>query len=238
MKPILFNTEMVRAILDGRKTVTRRVVKPQPDRVYSGGNVELRCHADGPHKDEWHCYRESPPLDKVVNSPWGGQISPPFQAGDTLYVRETWAYVSDWINVDPDVGIFDGYIYKADWKEKEHPKWRPSINMPKEAARIFLQVTDVYPQRLQNMTEDDVCDEGAEKIISWCEHIDYSVVPPEPCYNTLQCKDCIIFYSYPELFGKMVWNPTIKKKDMPLYGWGANPWVWVIKFERCEIDVK
>lgn len=108
--------------------------------------------------------------------------------------------------------------------------------MPKEAARIFLRVTDVRAQRLQSMTEDDVCDEGAEKIISRCEHIDYSVVPPEPCYNTRQCKDCIIFYSYPELFGKMVWNPTIKKKDLPLYGWEANPWVWVVAFERIERD--
>ena len=225
MKPILFNTEMVRAILDGRKTVTRRVVKPQPDRVYSGGNVELRCHTDGPHKDEWHCYRESPPLDKVVNSPWGGQISPPFQVGDTLYVRETWAYVSDWINVDPDVGIFDGYIYKADWKEKEHPKWRPSIHMPKEAARIFLRVTDVRARRLRDMTNEDAEREGAltDERLTIEEEAGLVGLPT----STLR-----------EYFGRHIWDRTIKEKDVPLYGWEANPWVWVIKFERCEIDVK
>lgn len=225
MKPILFNTEMVRAILDGRKTVTRRVVKPQPDRVYSGGNVELRCHTDGPHKDEWHCYRESPPLDKVVNSPWGGQISPPFQVGDTLYVRETWAYVSDWINVDPDVGIFDGYIYKADWKEKEHPKWRPSIHMPKEAARIFLRVTDVRARRLRDMTNEDAEREGAltDERLTIEEEAGLVGLPT----STLR-----------EYFGRHIWDRTIKEKDVPLYGWEANPWVWVIEFERCEIDVK
>ena len=225
MKPILFNTEMVRAILDGRKTVTRRVVKPQPDRVYSGGNVELRCHTDGPHKGEWHCYRELPPLDKVVNSPWGGQISPPFQVGDTLYVREAWAYVSDWINVDPDVGIFDGYIYKADWKEKEHPKWRPSIHMPKEAARIFLRVTDVRARRLRDMTNEDAEREGAltDERLTIEEEAGLVGLPT----STLR-----------EYFGRHIWDRTIKEKDMPLYGWEANPWVWVIKFERCEIDVK
>ena len=225
MKPILFNTEMVKAILDGRKTVTRRVVKPQPDRVYSGWNVELRCHTDGPHKDEWHCYRESPPLDKVVNSPWGGQISPPFQVGDTLYVRETWAYVSDWINVDPDVGIFDGYIYKADWKEKEHPKWRPSIHMPKEAARIFLRVTDVRARRLRDMTNEDAEREGAltDERLTIEEEAGLVGLPT----STLR-----------EYFGRHIWDRTIKEKDVPLYGWEANPWVWVIEFERCEIDVK
>lgn len=227
MKPILFNTEMVRAILDGRKTVTRRVVKPQPDRVYSGGNVELRCHTDGPHKGEWHCYRELPPLDKVVNSPWGGQIRPPFQAGDTLYVRETWAYVSDWINVDPDVGILDGYIYKVDWdaEECEHPRWRPSIHMPKEAARIFLRVTDVRARRLRDMTNEDAEREGAltDERLTIEEEAGLVGLPT----STL----C-------EYFGRHIWDRTIKEKDVPLYGWEANPWVWVIKFERCEIDVK
>ena len=216
---------MVRAILDGRKTVTRRVVKPQPDRVYSGGNVELRCHTDGPHKGEWHCYRESPPLDKVVNRTWGGQIKPPFQVGDTLYVRETWAYVSDWINVDPDVGIFDGYIYKADWKEKEHPKWRPSIHMPKEAARIFLRVTDVRARRLRDMTNEDAEREGAltDERLTIEEEAGLVGLPT----STLR-----------EYFGRHIWDRTIKEKDVPLYGWEANPWVWVIEFERCEIDVK
>ena len=233
MKPILFNTEMVRAILNGRKTATRRLIKPHYKEDEGGFQVctNKKTGERWVEKSDWDEGSFDPPR----------YITPLYMPGDILYVREAWAYVSDWINLYPDVKIFDGYvykadwyIYKADWKEKEHPKWRPSIHMPKEAARIFLRVTDVRAQRLQSMTEDDVCDEGAEKIISWCEHIDYSVVPPEPWYNTRQCKDCIIFYSYPELFGKMVWNPTIKKKNLPLYGWEANPWVWVIEFEQCK----
>lgn len=254
MKPILFNIEMVRAILDGRKTVTRRVVKPQPDRVYSGGNVELRCHTDGPHKGEWHCYRESPPLDKVLNSPWGGQIIPPVFVGDILYVRETWNYgyiessdaelstecwfEGQWKASDELISAQSRYYYKAgcDPDLLTFMKWRPSIHMPKEAARIFLRVTDVRAERLHDMTEDDVCAEGAEKIINSCEHMDFSVEPPEPCYNASPCKDCIIDYSYPELFGKMVWDSTIKKNDLARYGWEANPWVWVIEFERMGRD--
>ena len=230
MKPILFNAEMVRAILDGRKTVTRRVVKPQPGDVYSGGNVELRRHTDGPHKGEWHCYQESPPLDKRTNRPWGGQIKSPYQDGDILYVRETWAK-----NENPNSNNFGGYEYRADYLGAhccDLIDWSPSIYMPKEAARIFLRVTDIRVERLQDMTEDDVCAEGVESIIRSCEHMDFSVVPPELCYNTNQCKDCIINYSYQELFGKMVWDATIKKKELPRYGWKANPWVWVIAFEK------
>lgn len=236
MKPILFNTEMVRAILDDRKTVTRRVVKPQPGGVYSGGNVELRRHTDGPHKGEWHCYRESPPLDKWTNRPWGGQIKPPYQDGDILYVRETWAYGAGKISKD-------NIIYKADrvndisrMLADVEGRWRASIHMPKEAARIFLRVTDVRAERLQDITEDDVCAEGVERIINSCEYMDFVTDPPELCYNVNPCKDCIINYSYPELFGKMVWDATIKKRDLPRYGWEANPWVWCIEFERVERD--
>lgn len=243
MKPILFNTEMVRAILDGRKTVTRRVVKPQPDRVYSGGNVELRCHTDGPHKDEWHCYRELPPLDKVVNSPWGGQIKPPYQIGDILYVRETWNIN----NLDYENNRL-GIIYKAsknimdsfrwilvsdsifDKYEKtvaasNYAVWRPSIHMPKEAARLFLRVVDVRAERLRDITNTDAEREGAltEERLRIEEEAGVVGLP---------------VYPLREYFGRYIWDRTIKVKDMPLYGWEANPYVWVIKFERCEIDVK
>ena len=89
MKPILFNTEMVRAILDGRNTQTRRLVKPQPNVAYKGG-AEIRQHLDGYHKGEWHYYRENPPLDKMANSPWGAGIVQRIHPGDVLWVRETW----------------------------------------------------------------------------------------------------------------------------------------------------
>ena len=220
IKPILFNTEMVKAILDGRKTQTRRVIK---DKYFN-------------------------PL--ISDHKWRSPVDP----GDILWVRETWN-VNNLREKDP--GEFEvGFIYAASeappngfrWvktSEENYKKyedgmswhfsgWRPSIHMPKEAARIFLQVKGVHAERLQDIDEDGVCDEGAERIISSCEHMDYGVMPPEPCFNVNPCKDCIINHSYPELFGKMVWDKTIKHADLPRYGWDANPLVWVFEFERTE----
>lgn len=233
MKPIIFNTEMVRAILDGRKTVTRRVVKPQPGRVYTGGNVELRRHTDGPHKGEWHCYRESPPLDKWTKRPWGGQIKPPYQVGDVLYVRETWKSATGDYSYG-GYGLFDTYVYKADGKAKEdypvyslmvEERWRPSIHMPKEAARIFLRVTDIRAERLQSIDEDGAIAEGC-----------VPVVCPD-CYGCGgRCPSCNGTGAIEPAMLDFVdtWNSTLKKKDLPLYGWEADPWVWVIEFERVE----
>lgn len=218
MKPILFNTEMVRAIMDGRKTVTRRVVKPQPGYVYTGGNVELRRRTDGPHKGEWHCYRESPPLDKWVNSPWGGQIAPPYKPGDILYVRETW-------NTTDDCGLFPPwpstgihYMYLADAPESQaakDAKWRPSIHMPKAAARIFLRVTDVRAERLQCIDEDGAIAEGCVPVIC-----------PD-CYGFGgRCPYCNGSGAIEPAMLDFVdtWYSTIKEKDLPQYGWEANPW--------------
>lgn len=223
MKPILFNTEMVRAILDGRKTVTRRVVKPQPGYVYAGGNVELRRHTDGPHKGEWHCYRESPPLDKWVNSPWGVRIDPPYKPGDILYVRETWIK-----NENPNGDNFGKYEYRADYQGahcQDLITWRPSILMPKAAARIFLRVTDIRAERLQCIDEDGAIAEGC-----------VPVVCPE-CYGFGgRCPDCNGSGAIEPAMLDFVdtWNSAIKERDLPLYGWEANPWVWVTEFERVE----
>lgn len=254
-KPILFNTEMVRAILEGRKTVTRRVIKPRYRDDENGWTVCINSYThlvdDVAYTDEEGACTRS--------------MKPPYQVGDILYVRETWR---------PTIGAMHtmsrdgkrivytsdehvGYEYKAHcfgvsdfyfpdgFKESEdyehmseiisHGNWHPSIYMPKEAARIFLKVTDVRVERLQDMTEDDVCSEGAEKLICSCEHTDYTVVPPEPCFNTCNaCRDCIIDHSYQELFGRQIWDSTIKKNDLDRYGWDANPWVWVIEFERMK----
>ena len=118
-KPILFSTPMVQALLDGRKTMTRRVIKPQPDCPYVGF-------------DNW--------CDSPKNAERLGKVRRmPLAPGDILWVRETWCNISDWTCVDPSVGLPDGFIYKADWHTRlEHPRWRPSIFMPREAARLFL----------------------------------------------------------------------------------------------------
>lgn len=125
MKPIRFNTEMVRAILDNRKTVTRRVVKPQHLRVL-----------DSPYHKE---HPETP--DKVLLE---RLCRPPYLLGDLLYVRETWC--------QPAAHTF---WYKAD-STVQNIKWRPSIHMPREAARIFLRVTDVRVERLQAETPEKI----------------------------------------------------------------------------------
>lgn len=191
IKPILFNTEMVRAILEGRKSCTRRVLK-QPFEVHPNGYITK------PRGTERLC-----------------PYIPPYQPGDILYVRETCFYDGQKYN--------DGqkYIYRADYPwpdgkwycdDKEiKMKWRPSIHMPKEAARIFLKVTNVRVEKLQNITSKEICSEGVE--------VEYPHV-----LNGEEKR-----YAFSAL-----WNSTIKKSDLDTYGWDANPWVWVIEFERCE----
>lgn len=212
--PILFNTDMVRAILDGRKTVTRRVVKPaNPFR-----NKEGYCQGNGLWIDGYS--KDDEPnghiKDYSVSSCWWPKRSyiekyAPYQPGDILYVRETWS---------PVFVVPRRYLYKVGCKEAENLpiKWHPSIHMPKEAARIWLKVTDVRVERLQEITEEQAKAEGA---------IDNSgfIHSPDNEYNSI--------HTAKEHF-KQIWNSTIKKSDLDRYGWDANPWVWVIEFERCE----
>jgi hypothetical protein len=190
IKPILFNTEMVRAILDGRKDATRRIVKGFiPDDAVWGytaftpkGYISCRgTFADG--------YGEK--FFKL-----------PCEPGDILYVRETWKKAPN------------GYYYYEDWQRNDIAdvtKWKPSIHMPKVAARIWLKVTDVRVERLQDITSEQISREGVE--------VEYPHV-----LNGEEKR-----YAFSTL-----WNSTIKKSNLDRYGWNASPWVWVIKFERCE----
>lgn len=148
MKPILFNTGMVRAILDGRKLVTRRVVKPQPTFFYKyGGKIQ---DPDNQDKIAFLAMTEKNGEDheEIYAAPYG--------PGDILYVRETWAA---WSRTE---GTAPAIHYKADGKVLPGVKWRPSIHMPREAARIFLRVTDVWVERLQNIDDSGVVAEGLE----------------------------------------------------------------------------
>lgn len=215
IKPILFNMEMVRAILDGRKTCTRRIVKDDiPDDAMWGytaftpkGYISCRgVYADG--------YGE-------------GFYKLPYQSGDLLYVRETWGIS----NMD-DESKMVYIVYRASEDQENEgcrevhlpdekfekmyesmaesePEWHPSIHMPKEAARIWLKVTDVRVERLQKITEVQAQAEG--------------------CNSGLLTGACTARGQFEDL-----WNTTIKKSDIDRYGWDANSWVWVIEFERCE----
>ncbi len=205
MKPILFNTEMVRAILDGCKSMTRRV-------AFEKDNLRefrLREYPEG----WWFRGRAYKTWDRAMKDPQGVMSLCKFHEGDILYVRETWALVSEWTDVDPELREPDGYIYRADWKDGvEHPRWRPSIHMPKEAARLFLRVTNVRVEKLQEITMTEMKAEG--------------VVPANVTGG--QWQQWQREYMWP------VWDSTIKKADLPRYGWTANPWVWVIEFERIS----
>lgn len=191
---ILFNTEMVRAILDGRKSCMRRICKDGneytvPDMNFY--NADRRTYAVHNYADKKH-------TDKLSIA----ERSCPICPGDILYVRETWKKAPN------------GYYYYEDWQRNDIAdvtKWKPSIHMPKEAARIWLKVTDVRVERLQEITIDGIRNEG---ISSMAVHAgDMEIALKE---------------------WKNLWNSTIKKTDLDSYGWEANPWVWVIEFERCE----
>ncbi len=196
MKPILFNIEMVRAIMEGRKTVTRRVVKPQP----KGAHTVLDCD-DYEQTFDMLCGNGG---EGGVFLDWAETIKAPCWAGDILWVRETFFE-------------YNGrYYYKADGKHNALDslvggsffKWRPSIHMPREAARLFLRVTDVRVERLQDINLD----------------------PPGP-------KNQVVREGLRYLSDFIaVWDRTIKPADLHLYGWEANPWVWVIEFERISKD--
>lgn len=181
IKPILFNTEMVRAILDGRKSCTRRIVKH---------DVEVILNS--PYHKKYPEVADKQIISKLC--------MPPYQPGDILYVRETFIQAAAHI-----------FWYKADNKPwmSQGLLWKPSIHMPKEAARIWLKVTDVRVERLQEISGEDLIKEGIDLFRS----------------NYVR----VAFDEF-----KNIWNSTIKKSDLDRYGWDANPWVWVIEFERCE----
>ena len=184
-RPILFNTEMVKAILDGRKTVTRRVVKH-----------DIEAILNSPFKKQNLDVPDKQIIEKICKEP--------YEVGDILYVRETW---SEWTG---------GYLYKAWTGPFPQPgggsnmRWYPSIHMPKEAARIFLKVTGVRTERLRDITIDEIRKEGLSSM-------------------AVHAGDKEIAYKEWEI----LWDKTIKRENLDKYGWSANPWVWVIEFERC-----
>ena len=193
IKPILFNTEMVWAILDGRKSCTRRINKDANDYVVPDMdfyNADRRTYAV-------HNFADKEQMEQLSTAERTCPICP----GDLLYVRETWCkgYL---------MNAKERYYYKADDNDFLCT-WHPSIHMPKEAARIWLKVTDVRVERLQDMWASDVSKEGIR-------------------FNKPTAADEML-----KAFAKL-WDSTIKKSDLDRYGWNASPWVWVIEFERCE----
>ena len=197
-KPILFNTKMVKAIMEGRKTMTRRVIRFTMADVY-----DFACGLG-----KWNeSYDPHNPPQQLVEMYVRSIGKRPCEPGDILWVRETWAHPSEAEvrnGADPDV-----FIYKADSPllPAAHGRWHPSIHMPKEAARIFMRVKNVWRERLKDI---------------------YQQHEPGPD-NHVTKEGCNFLCSF-----IAVWENTIKPADHERYGWEANPWVWVIEFEPCE----
>ena len=184
IKSILLKTKTVRAILDGRKIEIRRVVKPR----YQDGDAGFRIVANA-HTGEF-CYIEY--YDENERDT-GRRIHPPYVPGDIVYVRETWTESAE------------GYSYKADYPDSDGWGWRPSIHMPREAARIWLRVKSVSVERLQEIDLSKIYVEGVNGRFG-------------------ATRGAFID----------LWNSAFKPTDRNRYGWAANPWVWRIAFDRRE----
>lgn len=207
-RPILFSGPMIRAILDGRKTQTRRLIKPQPvsigDQIWEFGDEVFT--------------NDSSMADHLFHNVYGTKGTPYGSvmgdgAGDRLWVRETWAPMEPSVPIEPG----DPIAYREDYADDPHgydgeksPEgkyrtWRPSIHMPRWASRLMLEITDVRVQRLQDITEDDAIAEGA------------------------QC--C------PEFPASLTDRGALGRLWEKINGegsWKANPWVWCLTFKRVD----
>ena len=215
-KPILFNTEMVKAILDGRKTTTRRIIRVGDGweitgiPPWYGGHPMISEPVNGypfTISRETISYDDQEYTHKLEVTSMC--IVPPYKAGDVLYVRETWCKLP--VSPGGHVRIGGVYYYKADGDirpESWRGNWRPSIHMPREAARIYLKVKRVYPAPLNDMTEEDAMSEGFP---------DTPAGEPSPLESFID-----------------LWAKTLKHEELNVFGWDENPWVWVIEFERIR----
>lgn len=217
MRSIIFDTPMVRALLDGRKTVARKLIRPQPKMRLSyccGGHGAGKWDYPSPRVyeywgDEWRI-----PDDVILTEEDKDRLwTPPCHTGDILYVKETWCR-----HGNPAAGRPMHYDYRADREDPMYDDsgffatWSSSVHMPKDAARLFLKVTNVNVDRLQKMSAQDSLDEGIKLSLDGILRQNESPLMPFARY----------------------WDSRIKAEEKDLYGWSANPFVWIISFERCE----
>jgi hypothetical protein len=189
-KPIIFSSPMVKAILEDKKDMTRRVVK-EPPCTDTFGSVNIRGFWFIPGRDKDHAF------DSVA----------PYCVGDILWVRETWRKIS--------MG-FDMFEYRADNLPQSVIPWKPSIFLPRKAARIFLEVKHVHLEQIQSISERDAVREGIATLSF--------VLPDEK--TKLKPKGGTFRTEF-----KYLWDKLNKKRG---YGWDKNPWVWVIEFKKVK----
>ena len=191
-KGILFSTEMVQAILAGNKTMTRRIMKPQPDAQLFPCGTGKQYWAEKPDDLKAKYYKAKYAID------------------DILYVKETFIDL-----IDTSAGFYE-YLYKADCLPDyaKQNRWQSSLFMPRKAARIFLKVTDVKAERLQDITEEDAVREG---LITNCLPRLSDTGSNEVFYNG---------NDYPTYHFKLLWQSINGKNS-----WDENLWVWCYSFE-------
>lgn len=188
-RPILFSAPMVRAILEGRKTQTRRVVKPQPAGAWAAP---------------------------------GRRACPYGQAGDRLWVRETWGTHDQGFDTAEESTVV---VYRADVDRPEPKRWRPSIHMPRVASRITLEVTGVRVERLHQLSEADALAEGIHRIDIGSGY--------EPRYSAAPRSWADAVEGDPDV--QLTASAAFRELWESINGlrsWLANPWVWVVEFKR------
>lgn len=207
-RPIIFSDEMVRAILDGRKTQTRRVVKPHADWGDHPHGIDLPAQMDAFAAPDWrhtHC-----PYGKPGDRLWGREAHAVVPA--TAYAASHDDGVPLPHRVSPDGHMWA--VYRQGWTRCAPGRWRPSIHMPRWASRILLEVTDVRVERVQDLSEQDAQAEGVVPADEPLDVDDAGIVTWAP--------------SHREAFAHL-WDSINAKRG---YGWASNPWVWVVGFKR------
>ena len=226
-RPILFSGEMVRAILDGWKKQTRRVVKPQPEAVHDG---EPYWFIGG-----YRAWNYRPPSAVPLRAGGNPLPCPYGQPGDRLWVRETWKphcegpispefplgtcvkYQADGACVKPETwSVEEGFWCEA---REETTRWRPSIHMPRWASRLTLEIERVRVERVQAITEADAAAEAVT-----IGKIRQSAGYPAPWRGYMRDENQV------EAFNRL-WDSINAKRG---FGWAVNPWVWAITFKRVE----
>ena len=231
MKPIIFCTDMVKALLNTKpgvwpaepidaskpcKSQTRLVIKPQPEK-------------DGRFW-KWHTGMWNEKATPILAYGHGMYNRMPIKPGDILYVRETWADIEE---TSPGNIHYKASATEADiqWFKENGWKWRPSIHMPREAARLFLEVKSVRVERLHDISEADAEAEGVE-INHHCvkKYKNPKIIACVSSENN--CVDCDLFKTKSFKAGfQYLWNSINAKRS---YSLESNPWVWVYEFARVE----
>ena len=206
-KPITFSTDMVQAILEGRKTCIRIPVK----QTQFTGLLPDKCKDSTPKeflkrkRMMFKPYCDMNDTELIMTA-----YKEPYQAGDILYIKEAWYK-----------GL-NRYLYRADYSDAEkfyqngkeiNMTWNSSDTMPKAAARLWIKIVNVKTERLQNIDADSIRKEGLSSAAVHAGDMDIALQE-----------------------WKLFWNNTvrIKKSDLNQYGWDSNPWIWILDFERCK----